>query len=122
MRLALTAAEVGSLLLVSDQHVVDQAGELGRRGVPVVVVGGCRLWRAVDVAVLVDGPGAPLPDLRTPLVWRVTDVAGLLGIPVRAVHTAIDHDQIPGVVRLGRCVRVSRAQLAAHLGASSAVA
>lgn len=52
-----------------------------------------------------------LPELMT-----VEDAAAYLSMTVMAVRIAISRDQIPGVVRIGRRVRVRTADLRKHLG------
>lgn len=50
------------------------------------------------------------------LVYRVEEVAELLGCGKSTIYDAIARNQIPGVLRVGRRLLVGRAALHAHLG------
>ena len=50
------------------------------------------------------------------LVYRVDEVAELLGCGRSTVYDAISRDELPGVLRLGRRVLISKAALHAALG------
>jgi excisionase family DNA binding protein len=55
-----------------------------------------------------------------PLVYRVDEVAELLGCGKSTVYDAIARGELPGVLRLGRRVLVSKAALHAALGLTAA--
>ncbi len=54
------------------------------------------------------------------LVYRVDEVAELLGCGKSTVYDAIERDELPGVLRLGRRILIGRAALHAHLGLTAA--
>ena len=54
------------------------------------------------------------------LVYRVDEVAELLGCGRSTVYDAISRDERPGVLRLGRRVLISKAALHAALGLTAA--
>jgi excisionase family DNA binding protein len=54
------------------------------------------------------------------LVYRVDEVAELLGCGKSTVYDAIARDELPGVLRLGRRILVSRVALHAALGLTEA--
>jgi excisionase family DNA binding protein len=43
-----------------------------------------------------------------PAVLTVEEVAGLIRVDRKTAHAAIDEGGLPGVRRLGRCIRISR--------------
>lgn len=115
-RVAASAAEVGVILAISDQHVRDSIDLLAELGAPAVTIAGQQRWRLTDLARLVDGPDAAPLQWIAPLVWRVDEVAAQLGLRERQVRTAIDLGQLEGVLRIGRTVRISRAAVARLAG------
>lgn len=115
-RVAASAAEVGVILAISDQHVRDSIDELAALGAPAVSIAGQQRWRLADLARAVDGPDAAPLHWIAPLVWRVDEVAAQLGLRERQVRTAIDLGQLEGVLRIGRTVRISRAAVARLAG------
>ena len=56
--------------------------------------------------------------MNEPLVYRVDEVAELLGCGKSTVYDAIERDELPGVLRLGRRILISKAALHAALGLS----
>lgn len=53
------------------------------------------------------------------LIYRVEEVAELLGCGKSTVYDAIARDEIPGVLRVGRRILIGRAALHSHLGLPS---
>ncbi len=54
------------------------------------------------------------------LVYRVDEVAELLGCGTSTVYDAIARDELPGVLRLGRRILISKAALHDALGLTAA--
>ena len=54
------------------------------------------------------------------LVYRVEEAAELLGCGKSTVYDAIARDELPGVLRLGRRILISKAALHAALGLTAA--
>jgi excisionase family DNA binding protein len=59
-------------------------------------------------------PPSPQPELLT-----VAETAALLRTSPKAIYSAIERDQLPGLVRVGRRVLFDRARLLASLGVAS---
>ena len=51
---------------------------------------------------------APSPSLALPEILTATEVAGLLRVNRKTLYEAVQRDQIPGVVRVGRVLRFHR--------------
>jgi len=70
---------------------------------------------AVDASVGHPLPGAPDPIPRPvsdlPLVLRITEAADLLGISRSKMYELVMSGKLPGVIRIGRSVRVHRPAL-----------
>ena len=70
-----------------------------------------------DVHPLTD-PGAPPDPVAIPnRYWRVAKVARLLDAPEDTVYDGLRRSTIPGLIRVGRLVRVDAAKLTAWLDA-----
>jgi excisionase family DNA binding protein len=54
------------------------------------------------------------------LVYRVDEAAELLGCGKSTIYDAIARDELPGVLRLGRRILISKAALHAALGLTAA--
>ena len=54
-------------------------------------------------------------DQVAPAVMTVDELAALLRVGRKAVYAAIAAGDIPGVVRVGRCVRIDRATVLAWM-------
>jgi excisionase family DNA binding protein len=120
-RLAVTITEAAFLLQVSPPHITANLDLLATHGITSRQIGtnvltGARrptvLLAAGPLARWIDGPSAPCPAADVPLVWTPPQAARQLAVTVRTLRGAIDRGQIPGVIRLGRTVRISRRQLA----------
>jgi excisionase family DNA binding protein len=55
------------------------------------------------------------PASRTPDVMSVGELAARLGVEPKTVYAAIRRKQIPGVLRVGRLIRISRSAVLAWL-------
>jgi excisionase family DNA binding protein len=60
-----------------------------------------------DLWVRPDPPQPPAPA-EAPALLRVEEVAALLRINRKSAYAAVEAGTIPGVVRIGRTIRVSR--------------
>lgn len=50
-------------------------------------------------------------DLITPITVTVDEAARMLGVNRKSLYAAIARDEVPGVVRVGRAVRIGREAL-----------
>jgi excisionase family DNA binding protein len=60
-------------------------------------------------------PTAVSPADTLPAVLTVPEVAQLLHVERKTIYDAIRRNQLPGVIRLGRAIRIHTATLLAHL-------
>lgn len=51
-----------------------------------------------------------------PATFTADEVAELLGVDRKTVYAAAERLEIPGLIRVGRCVRFARATVLAWLG------
>ena len=51
-----------------------------------------------------------------PAILKAEEVAALLRVNRKTLYEAVQRDEIPGVIRVGRCVRFSRDEVLGWLG------
>lgn len=54
-----------------------------------------------------------------PQVLKASEVAELLRVSPKTLYEAVQRDEVPGVIRVGRCLRFQRDAVLAWMGGSS---